>query len=84
MQKLMRENLKVPWAEFSTQSKATFVMSVVAMYRQAQSNLELNTRPRFLTVSLSCPFLVTNAPSLLEGYFYTNSLWLASLYCLLH
>jgi hypothetical protein len=60
-QKLMGENLKFVWDEFSTLSLAVLVMSVIARHSQARPCLELKTRPRFCPVSLSLSMTDANA-----------------------
>jgi hypothetical protein len=41
----MGDNLKVVWAEFSTLSKAVFVMSAITWHIQEHPHLELKIRP---------------------------------------
>jgi hypothetical protein len=50
--KLTGDNLKVLWAKFSTISQAVLVMSVIARHIQSRPHLDLNTRPKFLPVTL--------------------------------
>ncbi len=52
-QKLMGDNLKVVWAEFSTSSWAVLQNVYNLWPIQTQLSQELNTRPRFHHVSLS-------------------------------